>query len=198
MAQSADLLVTRMSLKIEQRVSFFDKTSKELNTPEGRALIEAIKKVIEVIISDGGDGSGGGSRLNSTGAAGMTASSVRAKALKVTGRVEGEAYYYDVYPPKGYTICAARVSYPKSTYRGIESSRDSTFNATIGRPRRGGGLLGLYLVVPRHSYTTRAMGTFDVIFVKTSLWRNKAVKCQLNGFHPWLSRNNQTRLNVKG
>lgn len=175
-AQNDDILVQRFSVKIEQRLNFFDKTLKEAGTPEGKAIIGAAASyfgVPQAIVSI-------------------------ALAATLDSKQQGEAYYKNIASPTGYTICYAKPL--GEPYHGVESSQDSTFNAVIRRPLPGGSQfdgLAMYLVVPRKTVTTRAMSTFDVAFVKNPPgWQQYPQQCRPTGEAAWLSRNNNTRLNV--
>lgn len=177
-AFAQDMLVANYSVTIaKDKLSFVEKTIKEANTPEGRALISAAA-------------AGAGVDPN-------TVSVAMAALAAAKGKTEGEAYYRNITSPKGYTICTAKPHGLKS-YNGVESHGDSTFNSTIVRNKDFDGL-SMYMVVPQKASTdTRVSSNFYLTFVsKTKDFVSKYPKCQKTGWHPWLSRNNSTRLNVK-
>lgn len=184
-AKNEEFLITRQHIKIENRVSFLEKTSKEWNTDEGKAFAAVVGSIAAVYGVDPKY---------------ITAATYANKLYQDNKRTEGNQYYFEMRAPKGYTICWARPTNYKGQYRGVESSHSST-SSTIYRPKRGGGELWLYADVPhRRSVTTRVMFSFDVVFLRTDLWRSGgsySKKCQSNKYHPWISKHNNTRLNVK-
>jgi hypothetical protein len=140
-----DVLWSRMDIKIEKRLSFLDKTLQEIDTPEGKKILATSAAIAAYFGFD--------PKIISFAA-------YAAKLLVDKDRTKGEAYYFSVKAPGGYTICKAQPSNPRGAYRGIETSRGSTFNSTIYRPEDdAGGALWLYAVVPEHTYTTRLMAT---------------------------------------
>lgn len=184
-AKNEEILVSRQTIKIENRVSFVDKTLKEWNSDEGKSITAAVGAVATFF------------GLDPTY---LTAAAYANRLYQDKKRSTPTDYYFKIKSPKGYTMCSAKPTDSKGEYRGVESSRDSTFNSTILRKKSGGGELRMYAAVPpRTKVTTRAMSTFDIVYFRTDVWRkNKNIrkKCQVNKSHPWLSRNNQTRLNV--
>ncbi|WHO74621.1 hypothetical protein [Rhizobium sp. BT03] len=172
-----DVLVSHFEvLKQCNRMSFIDKTAKELNTPEGKALITV-----------------------AAGALGVDPTLVGLAVAAIP--IEGQNNEQDTHPfirtPKGYTICTARPSNLNtgSGQYGIETHGDTTFNSTIIRdPAKNG--LAMYMVVPcKRSTDTRVQAGFDVTFVKAAAgWEQKYPNCQKTGSHPWLARNNGTTL----
>jgi hypothetical protein len=174
-AQNNDIITQQYSVKIEQYQSFWDKTVKEAASPQGKALIAAAASYFGVPESIVGI----------------------ALDVLIDSKQQGEAYYINYPSPPGYTICYAMPD--GGPYHGVESSQDSTYNAGIRRPVPASQFDGLatYLVVPKKaSTTTRAMATFTVAFVKNPPGWQKYPQCRPTGEAAWLSRNNNTQLNV--
>ncbi|PWI54093.1 hypothetical protein B5K03_11645 [Rhizobium phaseoli] len=172
-----DVIVSHFEvLKQCGRMSFVDKTMKELNTPEGKAIISV-----------------------AAGALGLDPTLVGFAVAAIP--IEGQNNQQDTHPfiraPSGYTICYARPSNLNmgSGQYGIETHGDTTFNSTIVRDAKKNGL-AMYMVVPcKRSTDTRVQSGFDVTFVKASAgWEQKYPNCQKTGSHPWLARNNGTTL----
>jgi hypothetical protein len=175
-AQNKDILTQQYSVKIERYRSVWDKTIKEAGSPEGKVLIAAVASYF-----------------------GVPESIVGIALDAITdSKQQGDAYYINYPPPPGYTICYAMPD--GGPYHGVESSQDSTFNAVIRRPLPGKDQfegLATYLVVPlKTSTTTRAMSTFTVAFVKNPPGGQQHPQCRPTGEAAWLSRNNNTQLNV--
>jgi len=185
-AQSNDILVQQFFIKREKPYSFVEQTSQEKEhvweikikdpaSPQGKALITTVASYFGVPESSVG---------------------IALTATFEQGKTGGAAYYINVPSPNGYTICNAMPV--EDGYHGVESSQDSTFNAVIRRPVRASQFDGLatYLVVPTKTHTTRSMSTFNVTFVKNPPGWQHYPQCRPTGEAAWLSRNNNTRLNV--
>jgi hypothetical protein len=179
-----DVIVSHFEvLKACKKISFLDKTVKELKTPQGQAILAAGAAMVGVDPKTVG---------------------VVAKAIPVDNQSTEQDTYPFIRSPEGYTICSARPSNLNtgSGQYGIETHGDTTFNSTVVR---GGGTqkkddgLWMYMVVPcKASTDTRVQSGFDVTFVKADPgWERKYPKCMPTGMHPWLARNNGTRLEVK-
>lgn len=178
-AVADDVLISHFEvLKACKKVSFLDKTVKELKTPEGQALLNVAAGLVGV---------------------NPTAVKIGLAAIPIEG---GDKQEQDTHPfirsPAGYTICSAKPSNLNmgSGDKGIETHGDTTFNSTMVRDDKNNGL-GMYLVVPcKASTDTRVQSSFDVTFVKADPgWEGK-FQCAKTGSHPWLARNNGTKLNV--
>ncbi|TCM62368.1 hypothetical protein [Rhizobium sp. BK068] len=176
----SDVIVSHFEvLKQCGKMSFIDKTVKELNTPEGKALITL-----------------------AAGAVGVDPTLVGVAVAAIP--IEGQGNQQDTHPfirsPVGYTICSARPSNLNTGagQYGIETHGDTTFNSTIVRKSDQNGL-AMYMVVPcKASTDTRVQSGFDVTFVKADGgWEQRYPKCQKTGSHPWLARNNGTTLDPK-
>ena len=184
-AHAQDVIVNHYEvLKQCKKMSFFDKTIKELNTPEGRALISIAGKLVGInpdIVN------------------------IATRAIPIKGQSNVQDTYPFIRSPVGYTICSAAPSNLNtgSGMHGIETHGDTTFNSTIRRVMKDRNLnddgLAMYMVVPcKASTDTRVQAGFDVTFVKADPgWREKYKACLPSGTHPWLARNNSTTLNVK-
>lgn len=182
-AEDEDFIFSAQTVKIEKHLSFLDKTSKEWATDEGGYITTAVAAIAAFYGVD---------PRYITAAA--RANDEYQKSIKQNGSVT----ITEISSPEGYTICWAYPVNPNLVYHGIESTGDSTFNATIQRPMEGGGVLSLYAVVPEKTTTTRVMGTFNLAFIRNDLWLRSVYtqECQENDAHPWLSRNNHTTLSA--
>lgn len=179
LARAEDVLASHYNvLKKCDKISFLEKTAKEANTPEGKALIAIVVSMVGV-----------DPNIVSIGLA----------AIQVEAGGSGQDTYPFVRSPVGYTICSAQPSSLNigAGENGIETHGDTTFNSTIVRDDKNNGL-AMYMVVPcKASTDTRVQTSFDVAFVKAeSGWEAKFPKCMKTGLHPWLARNNHTQLNV--
>lgn len=184
-ANAQEILVQRYNVHIQRdKLSIIEKTTKELNTPEGRALVTAVAMYFGV----------NPAAINAGIAEG-------AKMIVPGGQQDMSGL---IRTPVGYTICYARPSNPNmgAGQHGIETHGDTTFNTTLMRVipgRNNDDGLGWYMVVPRKAGTdTRVSGSFDVAWVRADPgWRQRYPQCRPSGEHPWLARNNSTSLNVK-
>lgn len=180
-AQDSDVIVAQYNFfKQNDRISFEEKTLKELNTPEGKAIVGAVAGWV------------GADPKTINLAVGLL-------APKVTQTKQGEDYGGFFASPPGYTVCSARPSNPNmgSGHLGIET-HNSTFNTTIVRAYKGKSDdgLGYYANLPRsRSKDHRIAAPFEITFVKKGA--EARFKCQKTGDHPWLATNNGTRLNVQ-
>lgn len=170
-ADSDDIIVQRYTIKIEKHQTFMDKTIQEAGSTEGKALIGAVASYFGVPST----------------VVGLTLAAIR------PDRQAGSDYWRSIPSPPGYTICYAKPT--GAQYNGVETSQDSTFNAVIRRQPDFDGL-AMYLAVPLKTVTTRAMSTFDVAFVRNPPGWQKYPQCRPTSEAAWLSRNNNTRLNV--
>jgi hypothetical protein len=187
-AFAQELYVDRYRIRIQQdRLTFFEKTSKEAQTPEGQAIIGSVSTYLGIPPEYVAIGMEGLSVLTSE----------QRSEEEFSGLIQSAP---------GYTICFARTSCVGqgcdlgAGEHGIETHGDSTFNGTVmrvipGRWELDG--LGWYLFAPiRASRDSRVDALFDVGVVKAEGdWMTK-FNCQENGFHPWLARNNSTSLDV--
>ncbi len=185
-ATDDDVIVSRFDiLKACKKINFFDKTAKELKTPEGTVVLAAIASMVGVD---------------------PKTVSAAVKALPIENQTTAQDTYPLIRSPVGYTICSARPSNANNPryagQYGIETHGDTTFNATIvrddGSKTKNDGLQ-MYMVVPCKAGTdTRVESVIDITFVKAvPSWEKKYPKCMPTGMHPWLARNNRTSLEVK-
>jgi hypothetical protein len=185
LAQEDKVLVNEYYWIVQQpKVNIAENTLKQLNTPEGKAIIGTAATLI------GLDPTLTGTIIGIAGA-----------ASKLTSSQNGDERSGLIQSPVGYTICAARPSNPHygAGDKGIETHCDTTFNSTILRVHPGVNLdgLGWYMAVPRKvGCDSRVAAPFVVVWVKADPgWQNQH-HCEPTGEHPWLARNNSTRLNV--
>ncbi|SFV01025.1 hypothetical protein [Bradyrhizobium arachidis] len=184
-ALAQDVLAQRYNVFIQHdKVSFIQKTIKELNTPEGRAVLSAAAAYLGV------------DPATVNAAIAGTADMVVPKDQQDSRGI--------IRSSEGYTICLAKPSNENmgAGQHGIETHGDTTFNTSLVRVipgRNNDDGLVWYTVVPfKASTDTRVAGSFDVVFVKASPgWRERYPNCRPSGEHPWLARNNHTQLNVK-
>ncbi|MGJ4945023.1 hypothetical protein ACQR1W_30970 [Bradyrhizobium sp. HKCCYLS1011] len=181
--QNDDVIVHHFDWIVQHdKQSFVEKTVKEANTPEGKAIIGAVATYIGV-----------NPKVTSIGLAALAATAPRAGVQDTNGLIQS---------PVGYTICYARPSNPNmgAGDKGIETHGDSTFNSTINRVIPGNNFdgLGWSMTVPfSRGGDHRVAASFDVVMVKAVPgWQNVYKNCELTGEHPWLARNNSTQLNV--
>ncbi|MES0101730.1 hypothetical protein [Mesorhizobium sp. M0019] len=175
LSAEAGFVTQKITYKREVKFNVFQKLVKESTSKEGQAVVAA---GCAYLGCDPASVSGALYNLNDQ--------------LNQTDEQDQKNY---LRPPPGYTTCTA---FPLgSQYNGVESTEDSTFNATVAR-KGDQDFLALYTVVPRKvGRTVRVMATFDVIFVSKRLgWKSFPDKCLPSGTSAWLSRNNNTRLNV--
>jgi len=169
--QHGKVLAYSLHLRIQHdKVSFIDKTIKEANTKEGRALLSAVALWVGV------------------NPAGVNAGAAALAATLPNQGVQDSHSFFG--SPAGFSICMAR---PAGS---IETHGDTTWNATIARGPVDG--VGMYTVVPFKVRTdTRVEGSFILLFVRKDVpnWMSK-YHCDPTGSHPWLARNNETRLRV--
>lgn len=172
--ESNNIIVQRYSFKIEENKTFFDKTLEQAGSKEGKLVIGAIATYF-----------------------GVPPTAVGVAVAAIQPRDAGIEHYRDIISPSGYTICFAKPV--GSQYNGVETTQDSTFNAVIRRPIPGRSQmdgLSIYMVVPHKVGRVRAMSTFDVAFVRNPPGVQQYPQCRPTGEAAWLSRNNNTRLNV--
>lgn len=176
-AQDSDVIVATYNiLEKQERISFIQKTAKEMNTPEGKLIFGAVASYLGIDSK-------------------LVAAAVNKLAPQATQNRKGEDYTGFFRTPVGYTICYARPTNPNmgSGQFGIET-HNSTYNTTIYRAyndKKDDGL-GFYMNLPKSvNKDSRVHAPFEIVFVKT---RNE--KCQPNGSHPWLATKNRTTLNV--
>lgn len=181
---SQEILVNRYDVLIQRdKLDIFQKTGKELNTPEGKAIVAAACAYF------GCDAD----KVN-------VGIAEAAKFIVPSGQQDMKGL---IQTPVGYTICYATPSNPNmgAGDKGIETHGDTTFNTTLLRVVPGVNEfdgLGWYMVVPFKAGTdTRVNAVFDVTWVKADPgWQQKYPQCRKRGEHPWLARKNETHLNV--
>ena len=127
---------------------------------------------------------------------------IEAIAAVVTDTQGNEDIRDLIQAPPRYTICYAGPVNPNAAYHGIATTEDSLFNTSIlcvvsAKGQNFDGL-GWNTVAPHKvGGTVRIDASFEVVFVKAVPgWQNLYKNCEATGQHPWLSRNNETRLRV--
>lgn len=182
-ATKADFLVQRYSVYINHnKVGILQNTIKQLNTGTGHAIITAVSVLL-----------GGSSTALNGGIA------LAAKFAVPRGRIQDTRGL--IRSPTGYTICYASPTNIGARNRGIETHGDSTFNTTLYRVVSGKSNddgLGWYMSIPyKVSTDVRVSGSFDVVWVQAIPgWQQKYKRCRPTFSHPWLARNNETRLDA--
>jgi hypothetical protein len=178
-----DVIVRHFDWIVQRdRQTFMEKTAKEANTPEGRAIISAVAAYIGI-----------DPQATTIGLATLAAAAPSAGKQYMSGLIKS---------PVGYTICYARPSNPNpgAGDKALEARGDSAFNSTVVRLSPGYDFDGLawYMVVPfSRRGEHRVAASFDVVMVKpVPDWQNLYKNCEPTGEHAWLARNNDTRLNV--
>ena len=158
-------------------------TVKQGNTDEGKLIIGTVLSFVGVDPA-------------------TTTAGIEAIAAVVTDTQGNEDIRGLIQAPPGYTICYASPVNPNGAYHGIETTEDSSFNTSIMRVDLAKGQnfdgLGWNTVAPHKvGVTVRIDASFEVVFVKAVPgWQNLYKNCEATGEHPWLSRNNETRLRV--
>jgi hypothetical protein len=180
-----EFLAQRYDVNIQKdKLTILEKTTKELTTPEGQALVTVVATYFGLPAD----------KIN----VGIAAA---AKFIVPGGQQDTSGL---IRTPVGYTICFAKPSNPNmsSGDKGIETHGDTTFNTSLIRVIPGKNNddgLAWYMSIPRKAGTdTRVAGSFDVVWVKADPgWQERYKQCRPSGEHPWLARNNSTTLNAK-
>ncbi|WP_271504272.1 hypothetical protein [Bradyrhizobium sp. CCBAU 11357] len=185
LVSAQDVLVQRYNVFVQRdQQSFIEKTVKELNTPEGSAVLTVVGTYL-----------GMDPKILNAAVAGTASLVVPSNQQDTSGIIRS---------PEGYTVCLARPADPKmgAGQHGIETHGDTTFNTTLLRVIPGkvsdDGLSWSMSVPKKRGTDTRVAGSFDIVFVKADPgWRERYPACRPAGEHPWLARNNRTQLNAR-
>lgn len=182
--QAQEYIVQRYSIYIQRdKLSFVDKGIKEANTREGRAILSAAATL--------------------AGANPETVNGIITAAQNFLPAQKQQDMRGVIQSKPGYTICYAKPVGPLGAgEHDIETHGDSTWNTSLIRviPEKNQNFDGLawYIVAPTKADTdTRVNGTYDIVFVRADPgWQSRFPGCRPTGEHPWLARNNHTRVNV--
>lgn len=180
-----EILAQRYDVNIQKdKLTILEKTTKELATPEGQALVTAVATYFGLPAD----------KIN-------VGIATAAKFVVPGGQQDTSGI---IRTPVGYTICYAKPSNENmgSGDKGIETHGDTTFNTSLIRVIPGKNNddgLAWYMSIPHKAGTdTRVAGSFDVVWVKADPgWQVRYKQCRPSGEHPWLARNNSTTLNAK-
>ncbi len=182
-ADAQEILVNRYDVLVQHdKVDIVQKTTKELTTKEGQAVVAAACAFF------GCDPD----KVNAS----------IAEAAKLIVPNDKQDMRGIIRTDVGYTICEAKLIGPRGAGdKDVETHGGSTFNTTIYRVVPGASNddgLGWYMSVPFKVGTdTRVNAVFDVYWVKADAgWQTKYPQCRKTFEHPWASTNNETRLNV--